>query len=575
MSKQLLTIELHELDQYFIRSVIVNSDETVLDEDILFYYKTLLGFKDTHIQIKRRTIPTEFRLELIQGTANDVPQTFPAYDIQTTEEGCRKYYELIDRICELETMRKDCGIVKKVQTSNVDPNSENDVDEDTARSKSKNKDKDKDKDKTKSKFRKWVEDLLDAYKEASDEKIAEIIDEKTTIAWVLTPILESARNTKGNRILLDSDVGNRWVHRLGTELYPDIVIGYRVTTVDWSLKHPDSNDLALKIVQWYFGAKSTGLSDYPGLSSWIQQAEEDLIQLFKPYRQLGMDRMFAAWTEPTGNTETAAKIHPLIHIIHKMEGEHVVCSHTSSNIFILKESQWNIYLRRIFRELGYGTDTIDIYWPAVNDTIRVWVNGDYGIHTDNGPFIEKWNTIWNKTIGAKNTTEMFELFLATITICDPLESLTISTTEKNNIASQWIQLYIQAELIKDSTCCINSTDLHIRSREWCLQFLPENVMDHTLKPTSLGPIFASYGYKCQRTLKGRMIAGVRFKCDKHVTLKGSRGRKKNVEILREATPISDSVNILSLMMSDKNIISEPEKPSVKERIEDDVYLGII
>ncbi len=564
MSRQLLTIELNELDQYFIRSVLINHDEVVLDDDILFYYKTLLGFTDTNIRIKRQTVPLEFRLEIIQGTANDVPRTFPAYDMQTGEEGCRKYYELIERVCELERMRKDCGIVK-IQTSESDPVAEilqrGSDDEEKLRTKSK------------SKFTKWVEDMLEAYKEASDEKMAEIIDEKTTLAWVLTPILESTRVSKGHRILTDSDVGLRWVHKLGTELYPDIVIGYRVTTIDWSLKHSSSNDLALNIVQWYLGAKHAENSDYPGLSPWIQYAEEDLIQLFKPYRQLGIDRMFATWNEPVVTTESTTKIHPLIHIIHKMEGDHVVCSHTSPKIFVLKESQWTIYLKRIFKALGYGTDTIDIYWQAVNDAIRVWINGDYGIHTENGPFIDKWNTVWDMTIGAKPTNDMFELFLTTITIYDPLETLTLSTTEKINIATKWIQIYIQAELVRDSTCYINSTDLHVRSREWCLQFLPESVMDHTLKPTALGPIFASYGYKCQRTPKGRIISGVRFKRDTTITVKRKPGRKKNVEVLREAIPVSDSLNVLSLMISNSDTVNQQKKQ--QEQIEDEVYLGSI
>ena len=106
-SKNLITFQLRDGAKIYLRSVLWPSE--IRQEDAEFYYHSLLGFQSYSVKVQCRTVPTSFTLSLLGANTGDIPIHFPAHDYQTTEEGLTKYYQLIQRVCDMAHAQEECA----------------------------------------------------------------------------------------------------------------------------------------------------------------------------------------------------------------------------------------------------------------------------------------------------------------------------------------------------------------------------------------------------------------------------------------------------------------------------------
>jgi hypothetical protein len=481
----LVTIQIEDGDVFLLRSVL--TEEPLKQEEVEYYYHSLLGFRTFRILLQERKVPDTFTLSLIGSKGGEAPLAFPAHDYQTTEEGLPKYYQLIQRVCEMAQAQEECGIqeVKKP----VEP--AQDMPSNTT------------------KYASWVEEVLSVLKQKEDTEV--VPEDDATIAWIFTPVLQDIRDTRGSRIITDPDVGTSWSHRIGTDLYPDMVVRRRLSTIDWNFQHESSVVLARAAIEWYIQAQLVGPPE-EGISPWIQRADEDLVAVFGPFKRLGPRQAFEYNAGPNQRKE---RVHPLMAILRKLEGDHIVSVFSypdeANMICQLTKPAWEQYLKHVFRMYGIGSDIMDSHWGPVGELIEMWIRGNHGIRMNQPALFTGWQHVWEVLLDSKPCRDRFLLFLRTLDAHNPIISLSLGNTEKYDLAAQWIKVYVEHEMITDSAAKISATQFYTNAREWCLKFTPVVVLDNALKAPHIGPTMTSLGYPCVRTKKGRMLSGIRYR----------------------------------------------------------------
>lgn len=492
--KYLLTIELEEKENILVRSVLLNRKVEL--SEIEFYYHVLLGFANFTIRVREIEVPDSFTLSLIGSNGSEVPKHFPAHDHETTQEGLVKYYELIDHVCKMEKMRAECGILQPSSTTSTSQPVP----------------------KISSRYTAWIQEVMEAFRKATVDEEEIVAEDNETIAWIFTPVLQEIRETRGSRIITDTDVGKQWVHQLGSELFPDLVVRRRLSTVDWRFQHPTSNILAKSAIEWYIQAQLVGEAPKSGISPWILRADEDLLAVFTPFKNLGPRQTFDL--PPSEKGVKKEKIHPLLHILRRLEGDHILSllsqpptENEESEIKILELTKdvWNRYLRHVFKMYGIGSDVMDSCWGPVEDLVNVWIRGSHGVRLDRGALFAPWQPLWELLIPTKPCLDRFMLFLRTLDVYDPILAITLTNSTKYELANDWIKLYVDMEMIVDEKGRISATQFYSDVREWCLRYTPLTVFDNALKATNIGPTMTKLGFPCHRTKQGRKLMGIRYR----------------------------------------------------------------
>jgi hypothetical protein len=493
-TKSLLTVV---IQGSWIRSVLLDTKPTPeLQQDLEFYYRSILGLSDVSITYKCQEVPETFLLSLL-GASSDPPRIFPSFDKEVaSEEEKRKYLALIDRVADMERMRAECGVAGGEPASTSPTSSERTSEWEAP--------------KRTPKYQTWVRDLLASLqsKEPTWTDTSTIPDDDT-IAWIYTPVVGDVRETRGCRIITDPELGKYWSTRLGTELYPDVAICRRLSTILWRVNTRKSAELARIAIEWYVEAQvlETGIS---GLSPWIQRADEDLAAVLLPFQNLGPRQTFARAGRDRMEEEHK---HPLTTILQGLEGTHVLSHLTNEYVYPLKEEQWTKYLRHVFRMYGIGSDVIDVYWSGVEDVIRLWIRGGQGVDVGGKALFEKWQPVWETLFCGRNVSNdvKFQQFLDTLDSHDAIAVLSMRHGQKMDIAKLWIEIFVAKELITDSKSNLNSSILYESIRSYSMRFLPEPFADPLLKPASIGPCLAILGYPVKRTKQGRLIPGLRYR----------------------------------------------------------------
>jgi hypothetical protein len=535
-TKYLVTIQLRDGDTTRFRSVLTT--EKVDVRDVEYYYHTLMGFKTYELIVRNMEVPESFTLSLIGGHANEIPQHFPSHDHEIQgEEGIARYYGLIDRVLEMEKMRLECGLSGQIGHQ-----------QQSAQSHRTNR----------SKYMTWIQEMLEKFKntEATQSDVGEIEDNET-LAWIFTPVLSDIRETRGSRVITNTGIGRQWSALIGTELYPDFVIRRRLSAVDWNFQHPSSVRLAKTAIEWYVDAQLMGEWEGDGVSPWIMNADEDLMAVLAPFRSVGPRQSFPSMG---GDEPKKEKVHPLMHILRRLEGD-VFVSQLSCEcpLIALTQQMWEKFLRHIFRTYGIGTDVVDSCWGPVEELIHIWVRGKFGVRMDKPAVISAWQPLWDvlMTTEQEQTPERFSILLMTLDVFDPITSITMSNTEKMEVSRVWLKIYVEKDMVREADAKVQATHFYSSARDWCLKYTPIRVMDNMFKPATMGPIMTMMGHPCHKTKKGRMLIGIRYKIP-------PQGLVPEPPAPKETGP-----SVLSYMMSE-------EKPDgIQIHAKDEIHLGTL
>ncbi len=489
----LITLFLKGDAQTWIRNLLWEEEPPCLKEDMEIYYRDFLGVKDLEISFRIHEVPKTFPMSLLGPS--EPSRSYPMFDKEIhSDQEKEKYLALVDRMVEMERMRVECGI--GMEPASVQPVSAQPV--------------------SAQPYESWIHTVLETLQQQQQQRQKEDtipIPDDATIAWILTPVLEHERVKKGCRILTDGDLGRVWASRLGTELYPDLVVCRRLSTCRWRIRNRHADILAKTAIEWYVAGQSMAAGPLPGLSTWIQQADEDLASVLLPFENVGPSEPFHR--PPRADVEeNDTPTHPLTKILQALEGTHVLCSLTHTNIYVPTKEQWVRYLRHVFRMHGILSSLIDSNWQGVEDCIVIWIQGGQGVDVGAPALFEKWRPIWSMLSIERDSVPIatkFEEFLTTLDLHVPMTAIGLQTFEKMDIANVWVQIFIDRELVEDSEGILHASVLYDAVRTFVFRYCPQNVVESVLQPTSLAPYFKSHGYEAARTKKGRFITGLRYK----------------------------------------------------------------
>lgn len=507
--RYLITIELRAQGAYFVRNAL--HTESVCEEDVRFYYHNILGLRNYDVGVQVREVPATFTLALLgAASCNQIPKHFPSYDLEMdTEDARMRFYTLLERVCEMERMRAEYGIgtggttVSGAGLPSTPPSGP------------------PEQPTSKSKYQSWVDSILrsirlDTAAEWRDvEEDASPIADSHTIAWILTPVLEEIRGMRGCRILTDGVLGVYWAPLLGTELFPDVAVCRRLSTIKWRVHNSRSAALARTAIEWYIESQMLEAVDTSGISPWIPNADKELTSVLLPFQNLGPRESFRQHVGDEAETERPRATHPVLAILHKLEeDEHVLSGLLHSGIYQPTTEVWLKYLRHVFKINRIGSDLVDGAWGTVEDTVRVWVRGNMGVDPQRAPLFAQWEPTWNillRDIPFEKGADRFALFVDTLDAYDPITSHTMTSSAKYELINKWIAVFVEREMEYDPKAREKATLLYSNIRDWVLQFVPMTVADNPLKPMNIGPVLTGMGYMCHKLKQGRMILNIRYK----------------------------------------------------------------
>lgn len=484
-AKYLLAIELKDTDHVWNRCVLSSFIPTL--DDLYYYYAQLCGFDNVSIDIHHEQIPEEFNESLLT-TLNTEPSNFPIHDLQTelkNDEKRTQYKQYIVQLCEMERTRAKLQVfAKKKDTESTDTNTFQNSRIDSEK-------------------RAWVKELLrslnlDYDYEDSHEIVSIDQDTCVPLGWIITPTVSKIRSTKGSRFLLDPSLGKKWESLLGTDLYPDFVVSRRISTAHWAFQDPISTTLLKTTLDWYLASQDASVNN--GLSDWIRDADSEINTLFASFRKIKVHEKFLNIGDSQNKVFKILSILESRHLASSME-ETV---HPISSDLFLRYVNYVCLHSNIPKEQYWGLET-------VRQILLRWERSKLGFKPDVNPFIDSWSETWRLVMQGAPTTDKVTFFLQTLDVWDPLESILISNTQRIKIAKEWISIFLQTQIIKDSTASIRSAIVHETITKWCYRFLPEKLFVTNITPSAIGPILTKHGYITTKLKGGRWTAGFVFR----------------------------------------------------------------
>jgi hypothetical protein len=492
----LTTIQIRTCDgETFIRSVILGENQVALQTDLEFYYRTLLGFEGCEVIIQKRPVPPTFTLRLIGATANEPPKAFPSHDIRNPADPA-KLDRLIESVCEMERMRAELGVGTDAMPMEPKPATDEDFFAGGFRNMM---------SRTRSKYDEWLTGILQSIQQEmpdDHESMNAIENRKYIAAYVLTPALKEVREARGCRILFNQEIGEYWNDRLGTELFPDLVVSRRLSVFPWRFRGPQSLDLVRATVAWYVAAQKQpdqmgSSSSSSGVSGWIPSADHELVRLIAPFADVGAGAVFRE-SEDAPGYETATN--PLAHLLEMMEKSHVRSAHAHANTFIPTRAQWERYIRVLARTTGLSSEKITTYWGLATTVVARWVREKQGFQISIGapaPVAEwqdLWEIVWNTASDRIPMKDRFDTLLATLDANNPIIGLTMRLNERGDIVAKWLRLFYERELEFNRTAHIPLPHLCNAIRRWCKKYLNEEVSSQFLKNYKIGAFLTGIGY---------------------------------------------------------------------------------
>ena len=504
-TKSLQCLEIKTAQKVFHR--VLYTDETPNQEDLEFYYRTLLGFTDATITITCEEVPFDFNSSLL-GIQDLAPSGWPACELETAPEDAEKrvkYLDYIQRLCEMERSRAALRLFMRNNASNTasastrsptDLYATNAVTQDEIYTTRRHRMK-----------RSWVHEVLKKINEEiyGDDAYAIVACEmnEDPFGWILTPTMKGGRSSIGSRIVLNKEVGRKWLELLGTTFYPDLVVSGRISTASWAFQHALSNELIETTTRWYLASQDATLTD--DISPFLPNADKDLATLFLAFRRVKIsDRLLS---EGAG-TDRVSQVYKILSAIENTllapgggeDGIQIIEYDT-----FLKYVQYTLRGFNIPREI-YGS------MEGVSQTVARWVRGRLGFVACVPPLLQAWGEIWTLLMGENPPTAIrVNLFLATLDSYDMVQVALMTQMDKLAISQEWIRVYIETQLVPDPDSKIRSTVLYEQVQLWCLKYLSGEVFGNQFSATYIGPILTRRGMIVKKEKTGRFMGGYRFK----------------------------------------------------------------
>lgn len=505
----LVCLTVYEQQLVWNRSLVLNF---VPDkDDLLFYYKTLLDLEVANVEIKSYEIPESFNSTLI-NVNDEVPRNFPYYDLETAVDDIEKrqrYYNYIEQLCLMEKNRAELNVFKhdgdRRKKSTLAPESDGSDLSDLYERKSR----------TVNRCKEWVNELLRSLNADYEEKptveensMTSILKEEEylPIGWIFTPSVAHIRNSRGSRIVVNSDIGKKWESLLGSDLYPDMVVARRLSAETWAFQHEKADALIRATIDWYLATQDTKLVD--GISSWITAAEREISGLFTVFRRIKVNERLMNNAIP--------KIHDkhgqIIKLIHQVESQHLISVSEDPSIKPCSVEIFQRYMIVLFRGFNIEKEYYNGNENMISHTQR-WARNQMGFRTDVDPPLPAWENLWSAATREKKQTspDRVSLFLRSLATWDPLESVNITLDQKKNLVTDWVLCYIDNELIVDSDGRELSTVLQARCQDWCLKFLPRSIFGTNFSSMATTPVLSRLGFISVKKTRGRETMGIRFK----------------------------------------------------------------
>jgi hypothetical protein len=483
-------------------------------DDLVFYYRTLLDLQVSNVEIQSYEIPESFNSTLI-NVNDEVPRNFPYNDLETAvddKDKRQRYYNYIEQLCLMEKNRAELNVFKHDGDRRKKGASE-----------SGNKDKDSSdlsdlyerKSRTVNRCREWVNELLRSLDSDYEEKppaeengLTCILKEEeyTPIGWIFTPSMTHIRNSRGSRIVVNSEVGKKWESLLGTDLYPDMVVARRLSAETWAFQHETADALIRATIDWYLATQDTKLVD--GISPWITAAEREISGLFTVFRRIKINERLMNDAIPKINDKHGQ----IIKLMHQVESQLLTSVSEDPSVKPCPAEIFQRYMIILFRGFNIEKDYYNGNENLFSHTQR-WARNQMGFRTDVDPLLPAWVNLWSAATREKKQTspERVSLFLRSLATWDPLESVNLTLDQKKNMVTDWVLCYIDNELVVDPDGRELSTVLQARCQDWCLKFLPRSIFGTNFSSMATTPVLSRLGFISVKKTRGRETMGIRFK----------------------------------------------------------------
>ena len=497
--RKLVNIEIYTKDHVWNRCLLL--DTPLIQEDIEFYYRKLLGFDDAAVTITTEDVPPDFNKSLL--SINDsAPSEFPANDLETTPTDTDrrgKYNTFLHQLCEMERSRVALRFSLRATDTSARPQSTSAVSEEPTYLNGGG---------VPAALRtQWVQEILrelNAENEFEGAIVASTHGSKQTpYAWIFTPTVSHARKHVGSRIILDAAVGEKWENLLGSYIYPDMIVSRRISAAGWVFKHELSDRLVENIVQWYLASQDATVVD--GISSLIVGVESQLSQLFTMFRRVKVSERFL--TEGSDDSDVSTKMYKLLAAV---EAQQLNSADADPLVQAVSYDAFLKFVQYIFKASGIPRD-LYLNDVGVDHVLNRWVRSHFGFKGGADPILSSWKEMWDNVMRGRPTVIKFNLFLASMDSWDPISNALFSISEKASVAQEWVRIYMDTQVISDPKGRIKSIILYEQIKQWVVKYVPENMYSTQLTPMVIGPILSKKGFDSRKTKDGRYTYGIKFK----------------------------------------------------------------
>lgn len=491
MARHLLSLEIATPLRTWNRALITTYVPS--EEDLQFYYTHLLDLSDATVTMRAQEVPSTFHDTLL-STGLRVPTQFPVHDLETAPENIekrRQYETFLQQLCDVEKSRAALQVFSHAEEGASD---------DAAKS-----------GKTSTnllKTRAWVQDLLRSLHAEEDttessELVPAEVDALVPLGWIVTPVVTDIRESKGSRIVLDPVIGSKWERLLGTDVFPDMVVSRRISTQTWAFQHATSDALVKATMDWYLASQDATVKG--GMSGWIQEADREMTALFSTFKRIKVNEKLMRESLP----KTGDKQSKVFTVVSTVEARCLASALEHEEIQALSLEQIQRFMKYVFRGFGIPKDTVT---EGVHQIYQRWVHGNLGFRPDASPLLDSWTELWNVIMRGRATRDHVDLFLKTMDCWDPLEAGLMTATQRKDIESEWVKIFIDNMLLPgEKKDRLPTIPLYKHVEEWCKKYLPVGLFASNFSPAAIGPVFTIRGFNKTKASGGRFMLGLKYK----------------------------------------------------------------
>ncbi len=506
-SHKLLTLTIHdrENDQWKVRSLMLDPSKEAVPtaEDFTFYYNQLLGIQEFNVSLQCIDVPNTFQPSMLGTWRFQMPDSWPQFDRHfTSKTELDKYFYLISRLVEMETLRSECGVTADSRIPNT--NAEDDRDPLLAGPAPTHT------------HTGWIKSLLETLGFADDSDDVRVERDSTVVAWAFTPMMRDIRNELGFRLIADMEVGESWCGRLGTALFPDVVVCHRISMANWLHQSDASRTMVAQIIRWFSSIHCE--APWEGtVSPWILAEMSELVQLIAPFRNM-IPR--ARKPQHIGSRRSLDKTLPAI--IQYVEDSFLFPAEAAAERGFLAvtpaDQQWMRLMYHYVREGSLGLLDYEKCLPFLDARKMEWIHSRKCLNANGPACFKKWERIWTEIMSNRHASnamyDRLDFFIRCLDALDPANPLRYSDEEMADLTRRWLYLFFERELIRDDECRILETPMIIIAERWLLQFLPSDLVEfYRRHPSILANTLRTIGFKVEKSkvVDGRVVEGVNYR----------------------------------------------------------------